>query len=109
MEKGTTVGVDENTSQLPDEFELAQNYPNPFNPETSIRFRVPQKTHLTLTIFNILGQKIRTLLDRQIDGGSHTIRWNGKDDKGLPVSSGIYLYRIETESFSQVRKMSLIR
>lgn len=81
MEKGTTVGVDENTSQLPDEFELAQNDPNPFNPET---FRVPQKTHLTLTIFNILGQKIRTLLDRQIDGGFHTIRWNGKMTKAFP-------------------------
>jgi hypothetical protein len=102
------TGVSEETA-LPQSYNLLQNYPNPFNPETEIRFQLPQASHVVLKIFNILGEEIRTLVDEQREAGYHRVRWDGKDKNGNPVASGIYLYKLQAENFSDVKKMSLLR
>ena len=94
---------------LPAEFALEQNYPNPFNPETRIRFALPQASSVKLVVYNLLGQKIRTLVDDDKPAGSHEIIWNARDEFGRPVASGIYIYRIIAGEFSQVRKLTLVR
>jgi hypothetical protein len=103
------VSVEERPHSLPTEFALEQNYPNPFNPETEIRFALPRAEHVVLKIFNILGSEVRTLVDKQYEAGYHNVRWDGKDKQGNPVASGVYLYQLRAGSFSQVRKMSLLR
>lgn len=94
---------------VPQEFSLSQNYPNPFNPETEISYALPRDCQVKLTIYNIAGQKVRTLVDEHQVAGHKTIYWNGKDDKGNEVASGIYLYRIKAGNFSQSRKMMLVK
>ncbi len=94
---------------MPDKYALLQNYPNPFNPETEIRFGIPESNHVVLTIFDILGNEIRTLVDAQYNAGDYSIRWDAKDHNGNPVPSGVYLYQLQAGGFSQVRKMSLMR
>lgn len=96
-------------SGIPKEFVLEQNYPNPFNPETTIRYQLPQAGHVELTIFNALGEKVRTLVDRREAAGSYQVRWDGRGDGGKAVSSGLYLYRIQTGHFVQTRKMLVLR
>ncbi len=94
---------------MPDEFIVHQNFPNPFNPETEIRFALPQDSHVVVTIYNALGQGIRTLTNTRFAAGFHSVNWDGKDKNGNPVSSGVYIYQMQAGEFSQVRKMSLIR
>jgi hypothetical protein len=96
-------------SSSPVNFQLFQNYPNPFNPETMIKYRIPQPVQVTLRIYNLLGQEVRTLVDRIQDAGIYEIHWHGKDGAGHAVPSGLYLYRIEAGGYSQVRKMALVR
>ncbi len=105
----TTVDKPRVQTEIPESFQVFQNYPNPFNPETEIRFELPAASHVLLSIFNTLGQEIRTLVDRPHDAGYHTSRWDGKDGQGEPVSSGVYLYQIKAGEFTQVKKMSLLR
>ena len=97
-------------------FSLEQNYPNPFNPTTVIQFRVKSSesrakapVHTTLNIYNILGQKVRTLVDQYLKAGHKAVEWDGKDDWGKEVSSGIYFYRLQTEDFTEAKKMLLIK
>jgi len=97
------------TINSPTTFVLSQNYPNPFNPETEIRFQLPEDCHVSLSIFNLLGQKVRTLLDEQIATGYHSIKLDGKDDLGNNLTSGIYIYRLEAASFVASKKLMLIR
>ncbi len=104
----TAVG-ERSEEKVPARFNLYQNYPNPFNPETKIRFALTKNSHVVITIYNTLGQQIGTLIDTQYAPGFHDVRWDGKDRNGSPVSSGVYLYRIQAGEFSQVRKMILIR
>lgn len=100
---------DKNKILKPGDFALNQNYPNPFNPKTTILFDLPLNSYVTLTIYNIVGQKVKTLFDGEKTAGSYTIKWDGKDDKGSNVSSGIYFYRIEAGKCVQVKKMVLSR
>jgi hypothetical protein len=93
----------------PQRFSLSQNYPNPFNPRTSIRYALPQDAHVRLTIYNILGQKVATLVDEQQSAGYRTVWWDGKDAKGGEVSSGVYFYRLTAGEFSEVKKMLLVK
>ena len=90
-------------------YELGQNYPNPFNPSTVIKYNLPETNFVTLKIYNMLGQEIRTLVGGQINAGSHNIIWNGKDKMGNSVSSGAYLYQIIAGEFIQTKKMLLIK
>lgn len=101
--------VAENQMDVPDGFALDQNYPNPFNPETEILFQLPAANQVLVKIFNTLGEEILTLVDQQLEAGYHNVHWNGKDEHGNPVSSGLYLYQIRAGSFIQTRKMSLLR
>lgn len=105
----TDVEYEVGISEIPASFKLLQNYPNPFNPETEIYFQLPEANHVVVTIFNTNGQEIRKLTDANYTAGYHSLRWNGMDNQGNPVSSGVYLYQLRTATFSQVRKMSLMR
>ena len=107
-DKGTTGVVD--IPAMPKEFTLSQNYPNPFNPSTSIQFGLPVQAPVTMEIYNILGVKVRTLLQGQVmSAGIHQMEWNGKDDAGTSVTSGVYLYRINAGSFQVTKKMMMLK
>ncbi len=93
----------------PKSFALAQNYPNPFNPDTNIEFQLPEASHVSIKIFNTLGQEIRTLLNAPYQAGYHSVGWNGTDRNRNQVASGVYLYRIKAGDFTAVKKMSLLQ
>ena len=101
--------VDNTSVTLPTEFRLEQNYPNPFNPSTVIRYSLKTPAHVRLYIYNLIGQKIRTLEDTYQNAGKYALIWDGKDDKNNPVSSGIYIYTIRSEEFNMQKKMILLR
>ena len=90
-------------------FELSQNYPNPFNPSTVIRYQIPESEFVTIEVYNMLGQKINTLINDIQNAGEHSTNWDGTNIAGEQVSSGIYLYKIKAGEFSAVRKMMLIK
>jgi hypothetical protein len=96
-------------SELPLQFELQQNFPNPFNLSTQIRFSIPYDSDLQLTVYNILGQRVITLADGRYSRGRHTIRWAGRDQYGRVVSSGIYVYKLKADAYTESRKMVLIK
>ncbi|NIW68183.1 T9SS type A sorting domain-containing protein [candidate division KSB1 bacterium] len=90
-------------------FVLEQNYPNPFNPSTEIRFELPVERHVNLIIYNVLGRKIKTLVDEVKEAGSHSVTWDGTDENGQPVPSGVYFYRFDAGMVSGTKKMILMR
>jgi hypothetical protein len=107
---GEVVAVEEQVPErMPGTYGLYQNYPNPFNPETHIRYRLAQAQHLTLTIYNVMGQEVCRLVNQEQAAGEHVVTWNGLDDVGRPVSSGIYFYQLVCGEFHQVRKMLLLK
>ena len=88
---------------------LTNNYPNPFNPETTISFEIAEKQQTTIEIYNMKGQKVRTLIDRTLEAGSHNLVWNGKDENGNSVASGLYLYRLKAGKYTSTKKMILMK
>jgi FlgD Ig-like domain len=94
---------------LSDEPQLLQNSPNPFNPSTSIKFYIPNNSDVSIKIYDVLGREVTTLVNQQTTAGYHIVYWNGKDSRGEDVSSGIYLYRLTAGSFSQTKKMNLLK
>ena len=108
IDLGTAVD-EESTTQLPAEFRLEQNVPNPFNPSTSIAFALPERSHVRLDVYNILGQRVRTLVDDILPPGCHSVNFDGNDGNGRPLATGIYLYVIKTDRFAQSRKMLLMK
>jgi hypothetical protein len=105
----TATAVEDDAVILPDRFELEQNFPNPFNPETVISFTLEKAEQIKLTVYNTLGQRVRTLVDEWQAAGSRQVRWNGETDDGAAVASGVYLYRLETAEAVQTRKMTLVK
>lgn len=104
------VSVESSGEQLPTEFALIQNYPNPFNPTTQINYALPQSGEVSLQIFNVLGQRVRDLVRNQKqDAGRYSVEWDGNNDFGQPVSSGIYVYRINVGDFTKSFKMTLLK
>jgi len=102
----------ENSEGFPEQFSLAQNFPNPFNPSTVINYTIPQSLNslqVKLEIFNLLGQKVITLVDAKQVAGDHSIQWDGNNEAGNLISSGVYLYRLKAEHFVEMRKMMFIR
>ena len=97
------------TMTFPSELSLHQNFPNPFNPSTTIRYEISNSSHIKLTIYNLNGKIIRNLLNQNEIAGSRSILWNGEDNFGIKVSSGTYIYSIETGDYSEVRKMVLLK
>jgi hypothetical protein len=112
----TTTSVQNTPEQIPVTFKLGQNYPNPFNPLTTIpftvigsQFIVHRPGHTSLVIYNILGQKVRTLVDEEKSPGNYQVIWDRKDQRGNEVSSGIYFYQLKAGNYKETRKMSLLR
>lgn len=93
----------------PAEFSLSQNYPNPFNPVTNFRFTLAKSAHVRIDIFNIVGQRVKTLVDEEMKAGVYAADWDGKDDRGKSVSSGVYFYRMQAGDFSDMKKMLLVK
>jgi len=100
---------DDDESTIPTTTNLIGNYPNPFNPETQIVFSLSKESHVEVTIYNLKGQKIKSLINAVKTRGNHRLLWNGTDDNGYPVSSGVYLYRLKTDDYISLRKMILIK
>jgi hypothetical protein len=94
---------------LPKEYSLRGNYPNPFNAKTLISFALPQESKVTLDIYNILGQKVRTLVDGTLPAGYYNKEWDGTDVNGLGVSSGVYLYKLKADNFTRVNRMTFLK
>lgn len=102
------TSIDE-TANLPGEFKLEQNYPNPFNAVTTIRFALASESQVRLTVFDLAGRQIATLIDGVRGAGWHSASWDGTDDNGNAVSSGVYFYRLETDGKSQTNRMLLLK
>ncbi len=111
LREDVQVGVEEaeNKIALPTAFALEQNYPNPFNPTTTIAYELPRSAQVRIEIFNMLGQRIRTLIDRKMNAGRYSVVWKGEDDLGNPVATGMYFYRMEAADLTFVRKLLLLQ
>ena len=94
---------------LPNKTEMEQNFPNPFNPTTSIPLSLASRSHVRLAVFNLLGQRVSTLINQSLEAGYHKIDWNGRDAAGQLVAAGMYFYLLETDGFRQTRKMTLVK
>ncbi len=94
---------------VPDEFTLHQNYPNPFNPITTLRYDLPKNSLVSITIYDIMGREVRTLVNQTQDAGFKSVIWNATNDYGKPVSAGVYLYQIQAGEFVQTKKMVLLK
>ena len=106
---GWYLNADKDGANIPDVFALHQNYPNPFNPVTTIRYDVPEQAHVTMEIYNILGQKVAMVVDGIHQPGFHAVRWNGVNMYGNPLSSGMYFYHIQAGNFRSVKKLILVK
>jgi hypothetical protein len=116
QEVGSTISVTVTVTSLtagelslPDHFSLSQNYPNPFNSTTIIEYKLPSPTHVTVEIYNMLGQKVRTLVDDNISAGHYRVEWDGNMESGRTAATGVYLYRIQAGDFVRTKKMLLLR
>ncbi|MCE5251877.1 T9SS type A sorting domain-containing protein [bacterium] len=96
-------------SSLPSKVKLSQNHPNPFNPATTIVYDVPSQSHVIVTLYNVLGQPVRTLVDDVQQPGSYRVTWDGTDQFGAPVSMGVYFYRLQAGDYSETKKMLLLK
>ena len=96
-------------ASLPTTYALNQNYPNPFNPSTEIAFALPSAGRVTLTVYNVLGQAVKTLVDGDLEAGSHQVTWDGTSNGGSVAASGIYFYRIQASNFVATKKMTLLK
>ena len=105
----TPVDSDRIQTTTPQKFELFQNYPNPFNVETEIRYELPEKNHVTVEVFNLLGQHVRTLLEEDQEAGWYVVLWDGRDDVGRDVASGLYFCRLKAGEFDRIIKMVLLK
>jgi hypothetical protein len=104
----TILGVDDNLT-IPQVTKLIGNYPNPFNPETTISFSLEAKGKVLVEVFNLKGQKIKTLLNKSAESGYHSITWDGKDDFNNEVGSGVFFYKLTTDSYTETRKMIMMK
>lgn len=103
------AGTGDEFAQTPTEFEVAQNYPNPFNPTTTISYAVPKAAHVSMAVYNVLGQLTTILVDADKQAGSYTVVWDGTDRSGRTVSSGIYMYRLQAGNYTASKKMLLMK
>ncbi|MBA4407748.1 hypothetical protein C0389_10770 [bacterium] len=88
---------------------IRQNYPNPFNPSTNIKYALPQNSFVSIKVYDILGREVKTLVNTELPAGNHSIIWKGDDNDGQSISSGTYFYKIQSDNFSQVKKMILMK
>jgi len=105
---GPEVGVNDE-KPIPGTFSLSQNYPNPFNGQTLISFSLPSDQRVRLAVFDILGREVKSLVDEMVSAGSYSVTWDGKNDKGEAIPSGIYFYRLSSAKYDETKRMVLIR
>lgn len=105
----TITAIDNGKDRLPTNFTLFQNYPNPFNPATIIRYQLPEVSNIELTIYDLLGTQIKTLVKQKQPVGTYQVEWDGRNEEGAQVSSGVYIYGLTADSYSQTKKMVLLR
>jgi hypothetical protein len=105
----SVVGLDPAAGNVPLEFALKQNYPNPFNPGTTIDFQIARAVEVELAVYNLLGQRVRILVNERLETGTYQAVWDGRNDRGLPLASGVYVYRMEAGDFRQMKKMILLK
>ncbi|MDZ7362985.1 MAG: T9SS type A sorting domain-containing protein [candidate division KSB1 bacterium] len=105
----TPTSVKETTGEVPSSFALKQNSPNPFNPSTTIKYELPQQVEVKLVIFDLMGRRVRTLVDQRQQSGRYAITWDGRNEQGEVVTSGVYLYQLHAGNFVQTRRMALVR
>ena len=106
----TATGIREiDPDIIPRRYALAQNFPNPFNANTQIVFALPNAGRATLEVFNLLGQKVNMLIDGYLTAGTKIVNWDGRDDKGLPVPSGVYFYQLHSGEFKATKKMLVLK
>ena len=96
-------------TDIPEMFSLSQNYPNPFNPITKMDYTLPKRSRVAISIYNVLGQEIKTIINKEQEYGYHSITWDGIDNRGNQMSSGVYFARMNSEQFSQTKKMLLVK
>ena len=106
---GETITGMKDRFGLPSSYGISSNYPNPFNPTTTIRYQLPQQSDVKLYIYNVLGQKVKTLVEGSIEAGYHSVVWDGRNDMGIQLASGIYIYRFSADDYFKVQKMILIK
>jgi hypothetical protein len=109
-----TLRVTVNSNGLPKEYALYQNYPNPFNPTTKVKYALPVDSKVTAEMYNILGQRVKTLVRNDQSAGYHVVEWNGTNDQGAPLASGLYMLRLSAEGtngkkFTDVRKLMFLK
>ena len=102
-----TLAID--GADIPEVFALHQNYPNPFNPITTLRYDLPEHSYVNVTVYDMLGREIRTLVNTTQDAGFKSVIWDATNDYGKPVSAGVYLYKIQAGEFVQTKKMVLLK
>ena len=107
--KATTTTAVDDFNNMPTEFGLNQNYPNPFNPTTNIKYQVPQDSRISLTVYNMLGQKVATLANEYKTAGYHNVVWNATNDFGQKVSSGVYFLRMQAGDFTKTMRMTFTK
>jgi len=107
LESRTLAAV--TVGQIPANFELSQNYPNPFNPSTTIKYGVSEPTKVRLSIYNIEGQLVATLVNETQEAGFYSVNWNGRNDFGQQLASGMYIYRIDAGNFVATKKLMLMK
>ncbi len=105
---GVQVSVDDN-AVTPMEFALEQNYPNPFNPETNISFAVAENSKVNISIFNLVGQKVVTLVNQTMEAGVYNVKWNGTNERGALLPTGMYFYEMRTPGYHSVKKLVLVK
>ena len=112
---GTPVNKSESTveeksaAKMPTEYALRQNYPNPFNPATNIHFQLPENNWVVLSVYDLLGREIKTLINSGVSAGLHVVSWDGTNDEGKVVPTGVYVYRLTTSHFVSTKKMIIVR
>jgi hypothetical protein len=106
---GTDIIVGSDLFTIPTEFSLEQNYPNPFNPSTVITYTIPEKGNIRLVVYDLLGRKIKTLVNEEQGRGLYQVEWDGRNEIGNKVTSGVYFYRLESETFLATKKMMMLK
>jgi hypothetical protein len=99
----------ENEGQHPTAFALLQNYPNPFNPTTTLCYDIPENSHVTITVYDMLGREVKTLVNGTQEAGYKSMIWDATNNNGNPISAGVYLYQIHAGEFVQTKKMVLLK
>jgi flagellar hook assembly protein FlgD len=107
--KNVLIGITTNSNEVPMKYELTQNYPNPFNPVTKFTFSIPKANDVLITIYDITGREITTLVSMKMTPGKYTVDWDGTNTSGNLVSSGVYFYKIVSGDFVETKKMVMVK